>query len=126
MSTSTVGLVAEDVTEVIGDALSTGIELATEAARHLPDVGERVGSIARSSAETVADLATTALSLAPFVGRESRVRRRPWWLVPAIVLGVLVAFAVWKKRSAREDTTAADSGPTNVSSLDRPSAAASG
>ena len=79
MSSPTVGQLAENVTDVVGEVLSTGKDLATDAARHLPEVTESLGDIARSTASTVADLATTAIALAPFTAKATS-RRRPWWL----------------------------------------------
>ncbi len=81
MSSTSVGQLAENVTEVVGEVLSTGKERASDAATHLPEVAESVSKLARASAETVADLATTAIALTPFVHRQSRGRRTNWWLV---------------------------------------------
>ena len=93
MSSTSVGQLAENVTEVVGEVLSTGKERASDAATHLPEVAESVGRLARASAETVADLATTAIALTPFVHRQSRGRRTSWWLVALLVLGAVGAFA---------------------------------
>jgi hypothetical protein len=127
MSSPSVGQLADSVTEVVGDALSTGKELASDAAKHLPEVTESFGKLARSSAETVADLASTAIALAPFVRHSSRRSSRRW-MVPVAVLAVVAALAVVKRiRSSRRPTVI--SGPQalrstdNVDDLDRSASA---
>ena len=124
MSSPTVGQLAENVTDVVGDVLSTGKDLATDAARHLPEVTESLGDIARSTASTVADLATTAIALAPFTTKATS-RRRPWWLVALAVVGLVVVVAWWKRsRSAGADVDAEWNAASNVAPLTPSSSAA--
>ena len=115
---------SENVTDVVGEVLSTGKDLATDAARHLPEVTESLGDIARSTASTVADLATTAIALAPFTTKATS-RRRPWWLVALAVVGLVVAVAWWKRsRSAGADVDAEWNAAGNVAPLTPSSSAA--
>ena len=124
MSSPSVGQLAENVTDVVGEVLSTGKDLATDAARHLPDVTESLGDIARSTASTVADLATTAIALAPFTTRATS-RRRPWWLVALAVVGLVVVVAWWKRsRSTGADVDAEWNAASNVAPLNPSSSAA--
>jgi len=115
---------AENVTDVVGEVLSTGKDLATDAARHLPEVTESLGDIARSTASTVADLATTAIALAPFTTKATS-RRRPWWLVALAVVGLVVVVAWWKRsRSTGSDVDAGWNAADNVAPLTPSSSAA--
>src|SRR6187431_3084804 len=97
MISPSVGQLADNVTEVVGEVLTTGMELAGDAAKHLPEVTESIGKIARSSAEVVADLAATAIALTPFVRRSSSRRGRRWWVVPAVVVALVAVLAVVKR-----------------------------
>jgi hypothetical protein len=124
MSSPNVGQLAENVTDVVSEVLSTGKDLATDAARHLPEVTESLGDIARSTASTVADLATTAIALAPFTTKATS-RRRPWWLVALAVVGLVVVVAWWKRsRSAGADVDAEWNAASNVAPLTPSSSAA--
>ena len=124
MSSPTVGQLADNVTDVVVEVLSTGKDLASDAARHLPDVTESLGDIARSTASTVADLATTAIALAPFTAKATS-RRRPWWLVAFAVVGLVVVVAWWKRsRTAGADVDAEWNATSNVAPLTPSSSAA--
>jgi hypothetical protein len=127
MISPSVGRLADNVTEVAGDVLSTGKVLATDAAKHLPEVTESVGKIARTSAETVSDLATTALALTPLMRGSSRSRRRPWWALPVLALAAIVALAAWKRSRRPTVISGPDAlGSTdNVADLDRTASARS-
>jgi hypothetical protein len=124
MSPPTVGHLADNVTDVVGEVLVTGKDLATDAARHLPDVTESIGDIARSTASAVADLATTAIALAPFTSKATS-RRRPWWLVVVALVGLVVVIAWWKRsRGSGADAEAEWNAASNVAPLTPSSSAA--
>jgi len=120
MSPPAVAHLADNVTEV----LSTGKDFATDAVRHLPDVTDSLSDIARSTASTVADLATTAIALAPFTTKATS-RRRPWWLIVVAVVAVAVAAGWWKRsRRAGGDAEQAWNASDNVAPLNPSSSAA--
>ena len=130
MSPPAVAHLADNVTEVVGEVLSTGKGLATDAARHVPDVTESLGDIARSTASTVADLATTAIALAPFTASR---HKKPWTdagvtkviLVVLAVVGLAVVVGWWKRsRRAGADAEPAWNASDNVSPLNPSSSAA--
>jgi len=127
MSPPAVAHLADNVTEV----LSTGKDLATDAVRHLPDVTDSLSDIARSTASTVADLATTAIALAPFAPRVTH--KKPWTdpsvkkvvLVVVAVLGLVVAVGWWKRsRRAGADAEPTWNASDNVAPLNPSSTAA--
>lgn len=137
MNTATVSQLADNVTDVLTDVVGTGRDVAHGVGHQLPDVTDTVGRFARSSADSLTDLAhdlpgqmsraaSTMVALAPFVHRSTpRLRRRSTWLGPIAVLVVIAGFVIWRRSHRTVQPSRPATTDPNVTSFDRAPSAAS-